>query len=80
LDYQEAFYLATVGGSKVIGREDKLGNFLPGKEFDALIIDPACENSPFDLFDATALEIFEKFIHLGDDRNIAQIFVKGRQV
>lgn len=64
----------------MIGCENKLGNFLPGKEFDALVIDPTCENSPFDVFSDSLLEIFEKFIYLGDDRNITQIFVKGREI
>jgi guanine deaminase len=52
---------------------------VPGKEFDALIIDPTRED-PFDVFEASPLEIFEKFIYLGDDRNITQIFVKGREI
>lgn len=80
LNFKEAFFLATVGGSQVIGCEDKLGNFMPGKEFDALVIDPECPDSPFDVFEDTNLEIFEKFIHLGDDRNIDKIYVKGKDV
>ena len=36
---------------------------------------------PFDVFEAdTAADVFEKFIFLGDDRNIADIFVAGRQL
>jgi hypothetical protein len=30
LFFFQAFYLATVGGSQVIGMQDKLGNFQPG--------------------------------------------------
>lgn len=64
----------------MIGCEDKLGNFELNKEFDALIVDPECDGSPFDVFDATPMEIFEKFIYLGDDRNISKVYVKGREV
>jgi len=80
MKWEEAFHLATMGGAEVIGESSKLGNFEPGKEFDALVVDPEVENSPFDVFDATPLEIFEKFIFLGDDRNIVEIYVKGKKV
>jgi guanine deaminase len=65
----------------VVGLEDKLGNFLPGKYFDAIVVDPFVPNSPFDVFpvDDTP-QIFEKFLFLGDDRNITQVYVQGRQV
>jgi len=81
LSWQEAFHLATVGGSQVIGMEDTLGNFLPGKSFDALVVDPRVNNSPLDVFaDDTLLEIFQKFIFLGDDRNITQVWVQGNKI
>ncbi|XP_070545812.1 guanine deaminase-like isoform X2 [Ptychodera flava] len=50
ISYQEAFRLATLGGSQVLGLEDKIGNFEVGKEFDALLIDTKCADSPFDTF------------------------------
>ncbi|KYQ88248.1 guanine deaminase [Tieghemostelium lacteum] len=81
LSYEEAFYLATVGGSKVVNMEHKLGNLLPGKEFDAQIIDPFAPNSPFDVFAGDSLkDIFQKYIFLGDDRNISQLYVKGTKI
>jgi len=80
LSWQEAFFLATVGGSRVINMPDKLGNFLPGKFFDALIIDPFVTKSPFSVFEADTLsEIFQKFIFLGDDRNIVEVYVNGKK-
>ena len=52
-----------------------------GKEFDALLIDTDCDNSPFDLLDTqTETEMVQKFLYCGDDRNIAQVFVAGRRV
>ncbi|KAJ7393716.1 hypothetical protein OS493_003375 [Desmophyllum pertusum] len=33
------FFLATLGGSQVLGLDDKIGNFEVGKYFDALVID-----------------------------------------
>ena len=84
----EAFHLATQGGADVLGKGDTVGNFLPGKAFDALIINgegvtgsAGHGRSPFDITEhETSIEIFQKFIFLGDDRNIEQVFVDGRRV
>ncbi|DAZ97701.1 TPA: hypothetical protein N0F65_009600 [Lagenidium giganteum] len=82
LSYAEAFYLATVGSAQAIGLGDKVGNFQVGKEFDALVVDPYAENSPIDEshHEEDILTVFQKFLFLGDDRNIETIFVAGRVV
>lgn len=78
---QEAFYLATQGGAEVLGLGKKVGNFMPGKYFDAVVVDTGSEHGPLDLFDGEELEnAFEKFLFLGDDRNIEKVFVGGKQV
>lgn len=41
LSYSEIFYLATLGGARVLNLEDRIGNFTIQKEFDALIVDAA---------------------------------------
>ncbi len=74
--YAEAFHLGTVGGAEVLGLEAVCGNFAPGKQLDALVVD--CGAGVIDLFGReTTLEKFEKFLFLGDDRNIAQVWVDG---
>uniref|UniRef100_A0AAV1TQ86 Guanine deaminase n=1 Tax=Peronospora matthiolae TaxID=2874970 RepID=A0AAV1TQ86_9STRA len=85
LSYAEAFHLATVGSAEALGLGDTVGNFMIGKDFDALVVDPYCANSPMDKpFDpveaADVFHTFQKFLFLGDDRNIVSVFVKGRQV
>lgn len=54
-----------------------IGSFEMGKEFDALMVDPtggAC----FDTFTGdTLVDVFQKFINLGDDRNIRAVWVRG---
>jgi guanine deaminase len=60
---------------------DKIGNFKVGKQFDALHIDLASCDSPVHLFPGEKLlDMVEKFIMLGDDRNIVQVFVDGKNV
>ena len=81
LSYKEAFYLATAGGAESIGLGHVTGNFLPGKEFDALLIETKAPGSPFDVFDDDTVEdMFQKFIYLGDDRNISRVYVQGKKV
>ncbi|XP_069481908.1 guanine deaminase-like isoform X2 [Ambystoma mexicanum] len=50
LTYQEVFRLATLGGSQALALDDVIGNFEVGKEFDALLINPGAEGSPFEVF------------------------------
>jgi guanine deaminase len=58
-----------------------VGSFEEGKEFDALLVDVNAEGGPFDIFDGDTIEDqFEKFINLGDDRNIIEVYVQGVMV
>ncbi|XP_075595974.1 guanine deaminase isoform X3 [Balearica regulorum gibbericeps] len=81
LTLKEAFKLATLGGSQALGLDDVIGNFEVGKEFDALLINTKASDSPFDLFSADNFEdTLQKFLYLGDDRNISEVYVAGKQV
>ncbi|KAK2565376.1 Guanine deaminase [Acropora cervicornis] len=81
LNFEEAFFLATLGGSQVLGLDGKIGNFEVGKDFDALLIDVEAQNSAFDCFDRdNTMDVIQKFLMLGDDRNILKVFVAGRVV
>lgn len=81
LTYQEAFHLATMGGAQVLGMDKVLGNFEAGKKADLLIVDCKCEDSAFDVFEGEeALEQFQKFLFLGDHRNIKTIYIDGKKV
>ena len=57
--------------------QDQLGSFEVGKDFDALMID-ASSGTTFDIFPSDSLlDIFEKFVNLGDDRCIRAVWVQG---
>lgn len=77
----ELIYLATLGGAQVLGLQDTIGSFVPGKAFDALWIDPAASQGTVDLMGQESQDqIIEKFLFTGSDRNILHVFVKGRRV
>jgi guanine deaminase len=79
LGAQRAFYLATLGGARALGLDGEIGNFLPGKEADFVVLD----------FEATALlarrtglagTLTEKLfalMTLGDDRCVRQTCIMG---
>mgnify|MGYP000934546274 CR=1 FL=1 len=74
LTFSEGFYLATKGGGSFFG---KVGSFEEGYDFDALIID---DSSLADIKELTIEERLQKFIYIGDDRNIVNRYVEGREI
>uniref|UniRef100_G3P9D8 Guanine deaminase n=1 Tax=Gasterosteus aculeatus aculeatus TaxID=481459 RepID=G3P9D8_GASAC len=82
LTFEEVFRLATLGGSQALSLDGQTGNFEVGKDFDALRVNVAAPGGPMDL-SVNSEEpkiILEKFLNLGDDRNIAEVYVAGRKV
>ncbi|KAL3063351.1 hypothetical protein OYC64_003088 [Pagothenia borchgrevinki] len=81
LTFEEVFRLATLGGSQALSLDDRTGNFEVGKDFDALRVNVAAADGPIDLIKIEEPKIIlEKFLNLGDDRNIVEVFVAGRKV
>ena len=110
----EAFYLATLGGAELLGIQETVGSFAPGKEFDAVLVDlkqlaHTFSSEPEDPVThphhhaerhASALKkhgehlennidvwhhddlasMFDRFIYLGDDRNVVKVWVRGKLV
>jgi len=79
LTVPEVLALATEGGAKALGIDDKVGNFVVGKQFDALIVD--LTKGVCDCFGEESIgDLLDKFVHRGDDRNVVTVYVKGKQV
>ncbi|KAJ3396039.1 hypothetical protein HDU80_010117 [Chytriomyces hyalinus] len=78
INHIDAFWMATVGGALALGRK---GGIQVGAKFDALVIDVENESN-IDYFHEldTPEDLFQKFVALGDDRNIRQVFVDGKCV
>ena len=80
LSLAEGFYMATLGGASVLNLETKIGNFELGKSLDAILVDLDASR-PIHTFDHDTLaDKFEKFIYLGDDRHMIEIFVNGNAI
>jgi guanine deaminase len=87
-------YLATLGGARVCGLEDRIGSFAPGKAFDALLVSVRSDTGNPGLWgvdldeelkvkhaESKELEVWlERFLFTGDDRNIRKVYVQGRWI
>lgn len=82
LSIEELFFLATLGGARVCSLEHKVGNFAVGKEFDACVISTQEQDQIMTMVepDDPLKTAFAKFVMTGDDRNIRNVFVRGRSV
>ena len=79
LDPMHAFYLATLAGAKALRIDDRVGNLLPGKEADFLVVDLAA-TPLLARRTAGAVTIAEKLFALsilGDDRSIEHTYLAG---
>ncbi len=73
LTLSEAFWLATKSAGSFFGR---VGTFEPGYAFDALVIDDSDLNHDH----YSLLERLERYIYLGDDRQIMHRFCQGKEI
>jgi len=73
LTLAEAFWMATKAAGSFFGR---VGSFEPGYEFDALVIDDHDLNHD----QYPLLHRLERYIYLGDDRQIKHRFCRGKEI
>ena len=80
IDFRDAFYIATSGGG--IALDLPVGQFAPGYQFDAVLIDTQAEKGTVRLFeDRDAGEgILQKIIYTASKPNLATTWVGGRKV
>jgi guanine deaminase len=74
LSTAEAFYLGTKSSGAYFGN---VGSFEPGYEFDALVID----DHRLGVTEGRTLEErLQRFLYIGDDRNIIARYVSGSEI
>ena len=73
LTLSEVFWLATKSAGSFFGQ---VGSFEPGYEFDALVVNDSDLNHD----NYTLLERLERYIYLGDDRQIEHRFCRGKEI
>lgn len=81
LSAMEGFYLATLGGAKALSLDDKIGNLLPGKEADFIVLDPRATaiSAQRAATSKTLQERLFALMILGDDRMVKATYINGVQ-
>jgi guanine deaminase len=76
-----ALYLATLGAAEALYLDEKIGNFLPGKEADFVLLDPGGSSLTARRVAAAESieELFFALLTLADDRHVAATFVRGKE-
>ncbi|EGV62063.1 Metallo-dependent hydrolase [Yamadazyma tenuis ATCC 10573] len=94
LSLNDALYMSTQAGAIAVGMESEIGTFDIGKKFDSQLIDLGGMSSSIDLFDwqlpnksddqdelqSKILNLLNKWVFSGDDRNCLKVYVNGRLV
>jgi len=80
LEAADSVYLATRGGAALLDLEDQLGSLDAGKLADFIIVDLHGHQNTVPFGHESPVDLVNKFVFLGDDRNIAQVYVDGRKV
>jgi guanine deaminase len=79
LDAVKALYLATLGGARALGLEDRIGALKAGNEADLVVLDPAA--TPLLKFRTERTGSIEELLFvlmtLGDDRAVKETWVAG---
>ncbi len=74
-----ALYLATLGAAEALYLDEHIGNFLPGKEADFVVLDP--DGSRLTARRVAAAETIEESLFalftLADDRHVADTYIAG---
>jgi guanine deaminase len=80
IDAVESFFLATLGGARALGLDDRIGMLAPGKEADIVVLDPNA--TPLLAFrnrrSRSIAETLAVLTTLGDDRVVRATYVAGR--
>ncbi len=78
----QLWYLATLGGARVLSLDDRAGSLEPGKDADFLVLDlQATPMLEARTVHAESIEdLLAGLIFIGDDRVVRKTFVQGREV
>jgi guanine deaminase len=81
IDLRDAFYIATTGGGLAL--DLPVGQFKPGYQFDAVVIDTKAERGSVRLWeelDDDGDQILQKIIYTASQANIASVWVGGQHI
>ncbi len=82
LDALQGLYLATLGGARALSLDDEIGNFMPGKFADFVVLDQAATpliERRLRMANSLAERLFVTMM-LGDEHMVAATYVQGKRL
>lgn len=73
-------HLATIGGARALGWEDRIGNLLPGKDADFVVLDVGEILAGRVVTSWRPEELLSMLIHRGHRAPVEEVYVRGRRV
>ncbi len=71
---EEAFYYATLGGAKVLGKKDEIGSIEVGKEADLVFMEIP------NIKEKEKTELVSELVYLGNKKEVKSVIVAGNKV
>jgi guanine deaminase len=80
-DPKLVFYLATLGGAKALGLDQRIGNFGRGKDADFVVVDTSVIDPARDSHqERTPEEVLSQLVYRGKGAMVKATFVRGKRV
>lgn len=82
VSFNTLFHAATLGGAEALFLEDRIGNFLPGKEADFVVLDFSAREDfvPPGKGIVASEPLLARLMYVGDDRLVKETFIRGKSV
>jgi len=71
---EKAFYYATLGGAKVLGKEDIIGSIEVGKKADLVFM------KILNIKEKEKFDLLSELVYLGREREVRNVFIAGKKV
>ncbi len=73
-------FLGTLGGARALGWEDRIGNFLPGKAADLVVLEVEEILSGRSIESTAPAELLSMLIHRGHRARVEEVYVAGKRL